>query len=78
MNFLALELHIEEGGPRAEALHAAHTKILAQKPLIIWGNISEPDLDWLFRKLLPAGLAIITVVPSPERAGEIWHRCFPS
>jgi len=45
---------------------------------IIWGNLSEHDLDWLFRKLPPAGLAIITVVSSPEQAGEIWHRCFRS
>ena len=78
MPFLALELHIDEGGPSAEALHAAHTNILAQKPLVIWGNLSERDLDWLFARLPPAGLAVITVVPSPERAGEIWQRCFPS
>ena len=77
MNFLALELHLDEAGPRAEALHAAHLKILARQPLIIWGNLSEPDLDWLFRKLPAAGLAIITVVPSPERAGEIWRAARP-
>jgi hypothetical protein len=76
--FLALELHIDEGGPRAEALHRAHRKILAQKPLVIWGNLSAPDLDWLFRKLPPAGLAVISVVSTPEHAGEIWSRCFPS
>ena len=72
INGLALELHVDEGGPSVEALHEAHLKILAQKPLIIWGNIPEPDLDWLFRKLPPAGLAIITVVSSPEHAGEIF------
>jgi hypothetical protein len=76
MPFLALELHVDEGGPRAEALHAAHTKILAQKPLIIWGNLSARDLDWLFHELPSQGLAVITVVSSPEDAGEIWHRCF--
>ena len=75
MPFLALELHIDEGGPSAQALHPAHTKILARKPLVIWGNLSEADLDWVFGKLPPAGLAVITVVPSPERAGEIWQRC---
>ena len=78
MPFLALELHVDEGGPSAETLHATHAKIMAQKPLVIWGNLSERDLDWVFRKLPHAGLAVITVVPSPERAGEIWQRCFPS
>ena len=78
MPFLALELHLDEGGPSTEALQGAHLKILAHKPLIIWGNLAERDLDWLFRKLPPAGLAVITVVSSPEHAGEIWRRCFPS
>ena len=78
MPFLALELHIDEGGPSAEALHAAHMKILARKPLIIWGNLSEADQDWIFHKLPPKGLAVITVVSSPDQAGRIWRRCFPS
>jgi hypothetical protein len=78
MPFLALELHVDEGGPSAEALHAAHQKILAQKPLIIWGNLTARDLDWLFHKLPSAGLAVITVVSSPEQAAETWHRCFSS
>jgi hypothetical protein len=76
MPFLALELHVDEGGPPAEALHAAHLKILAHKPLIIWGNLSPHDLDWLSRKLPPAGLAVIAVVTSPEQAGQVWRQCF--
>jgi len=75
MPFLALELHIDEGGPSAEVLYPTHLKILAVKPLVIWGNISERDLDWIFKKLPPAGLAVITVVRSPEQAGAIWNRC---
>ena len=78
MPFRALELHIDAGGPTAEALYATHLKILAHNPLIIWGNLSEHDLDWLFGKLPPAGLAIIAVVSSPEQAGDIWHRCSKS
>ena len=74
MPFLALELHIDEGGPSAEALYTTHLKILAQKPLIIWGNISGRDLDWIFKKLPSAGLAVITVVENPEQAGAIWQR----
>ena len=75
MPFRALELHVDEGGLPADALYAAHTKILAHKPLIIWGNLSPRDLDWIFGKLPPGGLAVITVVASPEHAGKIWHRC---
>ncbi len=75
MPFLALELHIDEGGPSAEALYPAHMKILAQKPLVIWGNIPERDLDWIFKKLPPEGLAVITVAQTPEQAGAIWQRC---
>ena len=78
MPFLALELHLDEGGPSAAALEGTYRKILAQKPLVVWGNIGEADLDWLMRHLPAAGLAIITVVPSPERAAEIWNRCFGS
>ena len=74
MPFLALELHIDEGSSSAEALYPTHLKILAQKPLVVWGNIPERDLDWIFKKLPPAGLAVITVVQSPEQAGAIWHR----
>ncbi|HOX56898.1 MAG TPA: hypothetical protein P5205_11925 [Candidatus Paceibacterota bacterium] len=78
MPFLALELHVDESGPSAEDLHAAHVKILAHKPLVIWGNLSGRDLDWIFTRLPSAGLAVITVVSSPEHAGGIWSRCFPS
>lgn len=74
MPFLALELHIDEGGPNAETLYSTHLKILAQKPLVIWGNIPERDLDWIFTKLPAAGLALITVVGSPQQAGAIWRR----
>ena len=75
MPFLALELHLDEGGPSAEALYPAHLKILAEKPLVIWGYLPERDLDWIFKKLPPAGLAVITMVQTPEQAGDIWQRC---
>ncbi len=76
MPFLALELHVDQGGPSAEELHAAHTRILAHKPLVIWGKLSPTDLQWLFRKLPAAGLAVISVVSSPEEAGESWPWAF--
>lgn len=74
MPFLALELHIDEGGPSAEALYPVHMNILAGKPLIIWGNIPDGDLNWIFERLPPAGLAVITTVQTPEEAGAIWRR----
>jgi len=74
MPFLALELHIDEGGPSAEALRPTHLKILADKPLVIWGDIPEDDLDWIFTRLPSAGLAVITTVQTPEEAGVIWRR----
>jgi len=74
MPFTALELHIDEGGPDAEALYPAHTKILQRKPLVIWGNIRERDMEWVLRKLPHEGLAIMTVVGGPEEAARVWAR----
>jgi hypothetical protein len=74
MNFTAMELHIDTGGPSAEALYETHKKILAKKPLLIWGDISEKDLDWIFSKLPPQGLAVNTVVESPEQARDLYKK----
>ena len=72
MNFTAMELHIDTGGPSAEELFDTHRKILAKNPLLIWGNIPEKDLDWIFSKLPAQGLAVNTVVESPEHARELY------
>ena len=72
MDFIALELHIDEGGPSAEKLFPVHLEILDKKPLIIWGNLQEPDLDWIFGKLPARGLSVITCVNFPEEARLIW------
>jgi hypothetical protein len=74
MGFVALELHIDEGGPPAEELFDRHQSILATKPLIIWGDIPERDMKWLFSKLPNQGLAVITVVENPEHAKSIWEK----
>jgi hypothetical protein len=42
--------------------------------LIIWGDIPETDRDWIFSKLPARGLAVITVVDSPQQAEAIWKR----
>ena len=73
MGMSVLELHIDSGGPSAEALYERHLAILRQRPLIIWGDIPKADLDWLFSKLRPQGLAIITVVNSPDQARALWR-----
>lgn len=74
LGFTALELHIDHGGPSAEQLVKIHKKILESTPLIIWGDLSEQDLDWAFSKLPAQGLAVITVVNSPQQAQTIWNR----
>ena len=74
MDFTAMELHIDAGGPSAEQLFETHKMILAQKPLLIWGDIPETDLDWIFSKLPHEGLAVQTVVGSAEQAEAIWER----
>ncbi len=74
MEMTALELHIDEGGPSAEQLFDVHKKILARKPLLIWGDIPQHDLDWIFSNLPAQGLAVNTVVASPAQAEAIWQR----
>jgi hypothetical protein len=74
MNFIALELHIDSGGPSAESLKPVYNKIMEHKPLIIWGNIPEKDLDWIFRNLPPEGLAIITNVENVKDAKRLWEK----
>ena len=49
-------------------------KILEHNSLIIWGDIPEEDMDWIFDKLPSAGLAINVVVRDPEQAETIWNR----
>jgi hypothetical protein len=74
MDMLALELHIDEGGPSAEELYNVHKKIMDKKPLVIWGDIPEKDLDWIFGNLQPEGLAVNVVVESKEQAKELWNK----
>jgi len=74
MPFIALELHVDQGGPSAEAMYETHMKILERKPLLIWGHLSEADLEWVFEQLPPQGLAVMTTVNTPEEAARIWDR----
>ncbi len=69
---LAIEMHLDSGGPSAEALFDRHREILHTTPLMIWGKFTQQDLDWVFSKLSPEGLALNIVVRSAEEAAKIW------
>lgn len=68
----AIEIHIDFGGPSAEELYPYYKKILAEKPLIIWGDISWDDLIFIHKYLDREGLAIQPVVKEKEEAERIW------
>ncbi|RKX77121.1 MAG: hypothetical protein DRP87_10015 [Spirochaetes bacterium] len=70
----AVELHIDFGGPRAEELCPYYKKIIAKKPLIIWGDIREEDFDFIERNLDREGLALLPVVKGKNEAEDIWKR----
>lgn len=74
MGVSVLEMHIDAGGPGAQQLYERHLAILNRKPLLIWGDILENDLDWIFNKLPHEGLAVITVVNNPEHAEILWRK----
>jgi hypothetical protein len=70
----AIELHIDYGGPRAEELHPYYRKIQSRKPLIIWGDLTREDLEFVARALDPQALALIPVVKNKSEADAIWQR----
>jgi hypothetical protein len=70
----AIELHIDHDGPRAEALSEHYRTILAEKPLLIWGDLTEADLEFVFTRLPKEGLAVNVVVASVDEARAVWDR----
>jgi hypothetical protein len=73
-NMTCLELHIDAGGPNAETLYAVHKEILEHKPLLIWGQIPDGDLNWIFNNLPYQGLAVNVAVDTIEQAKAIWNK----
>lgn len=69
-----IELHIDHDGPRAEALEMHYRAILEGKPLLIWGDVTEADLEFVLTRLPHQGLAVNLVVPSVEAARQTWER----
>jgi hypothetical protein len=73
-NLAAIELHIDHDGPRAEALEQHYRTVLGTKPLLIWGDLTQTDLDFIFSRLPHQGLAVNVVVDSAQEAQAVWER----
>ena len=67
-----VELNLDHDGPRAQALAPHHRTVLKTKPLLVWGDVTGPDLDFMLSQLPSQGLAINLVVESVEEAHRIW------
>ncbi len=67
----AIELHVDHDGPRAAALEPHYRTILAEKPLLIWGDLTADDLQFVFTQLPRQGLAVNVVVCSVDEARAI-------
>ncbi len=70
----AIELHIDHDGPRAEALAGHYHLILQHKPLLVWGDLTEADLDFVMTQLPHQGLAVILVANLVEDARCLWDK----
>ena len=73
-NLAAIELHIDHDGPRAAALESHYRTVLESKPLLIWGDLTDADLEFIFTRLPHQGLAVNVVVSSVEQAQELWRK----
>ena len=63
-----IELHIDHDGPRAATLEPHYRTVLASKPLLIWGDLTDADLQFVFTRLPREGLAVnVSSVPWPKR-----------
>lgn len=71
---LAVEMHLDSGGPRARDLFPVHSEILKTTPLIIWGEFTDADFEWIFENLPPGGLILSVCASSPEEARRTWDR----
>ncbi len=74
LGFTVLELHVDVGGPRPADLKDKYQSILASQPLLIWGKLSNEELDWIFDNLPPQGLAVMNIVDESDEARQLWKR----
>jgi hypothetical protein len=70
----AIEIHIDKGGPKAQDLYTQYMRVLEKKPLIIWGDMSGDELDFIMEKLPSRGLLVNMVVSSQEEAERLWDK----
>lgn len=70
----AIELHIDHDGPRAAALEEHYRTVLRDKPLLIWGDLTVEDLEFVLGALPPQGLAVNIVADTVEQAHSIQER----
>lgn len=74
----AIELHIDHDGPRASMLESHYRTILDAKPLLIWGDLTRDDLEFVLTRLPYEGLAVNVVVSSVEEAHSLWAAAMSS
>ena len=70
----AIELHVDHDGPRAESLQTHYRTVLENKPLLIWGDLTDTDLQFVLTRLPLEGLAVNVVVGSAAEARALWQR----
>lgn len=67
-------MHLDYGGPSAQNLFNVHKKILSKSSLLICGDFTDADLDWIYNNLPPAGLFLSVCVKSIAEAKAIWKK----
>ena len=55
----AVQINKDVGGPSVREMLPHFEKVLAKKNLIIWGDFTESEIDFLNKSLVPQGLYII-------------------
>jgi hypothetical protein len=70
-DLLAIELHVDTGGPSVRKLTPIYKEILASKPLLIWGEIAQDNLEYLVGTLPAQGLAVNVAVDNVDEARRI-------
>jgi hypothetical protein len=68
----AIELHIDHDGPRAARLEREYRQVLERKPLLIWGDVREEDLEFILTRLPQHGLAVNLMAETPAEAQRWW------
>jgi len=74
LNPLCIEMHLDFGGPSAQELFSTHKEILSKSSLLIWGDFTSDDLEWVYNNLPPAGLFLSVRVNSETEANSIWEK----